>query len=368
MGRAEDRAALKDWRFIMSENTKNNTPVAEAEETAPKRKLSRGAIIAIIAAAVVLIAAIVTVIIVTSQPAEEEDDEQIEYIDVQANNLYSGVVEPQQTSDINKDPERTVSAVYVKVGDTVKKGDKLFAYDTEETQNKLSKAQIELESIRNNITECDNNISQLTRQRAAADESQQLSYTSQIQEQETAKSQAQLELKIKQVEIGNYQNNLDNSVVTSPIDGIIKQINDGESNMPSGAFMTVLMNGSFRIKAKVDEMNVRSLEPGMNVIIHSRTETGKTWEGTISKVDTATNAEDNSSMNTDSSDSAAKFYFYTSLADSEGLLLGEHVYVEPIWGGNEVAESDDSDVADTNADAADAPSADADTADANAEN
>lgn len=346
----------------MSEE-KKNTPIAAEESTpeAPKKSNKKKLIIMIACAAVVVIAAVVLTIVLTSGGGNTAADEEIEYVDVIANNYYSGVVEPQQTSEIAKDSERTVKDIYVKVGDTVKKGDKLFSYDTEETSNLLSKAKIEYDSIQNEITEYDNNISILSRQRSEADESQQLEYTTQIQEQEANKSQAQLNLKIKQVQINNYQDNLDNSVITSPIDGIIKQVNsssDGSSN----AFITILMNSSYRVKGKVDETNVGGLEVGMSVIIHSRIDDEKTWEGTISEIDTSDTADSgNNDMmyGNQESDSASKYYFYVSLESSEDLLMGEHVFIEPIY---ESAEGDDTEaeaaeLADTT-DTADAPAAD----------
>ena len=340
-----------------SEKTKN--PAEKDTSKKPKNKKKMIIIISIAAAAV--IAAAVLVIVLAGNQNADDFGEDVQYIDVTANNYFGGVVEPQQTSDIQKDVERTVSEVYVKVGDIVKKGDRLFSYDTEEAQNKLSTAKIEYEGIQNNITEYDNNIALLTRQRSEADASEQLDYTSQIQEAEASKAQAELELRIKQVEIDNYQNNVDNAVVTSPIDGIIKQVNSSDS---SGAFITVLMNGAYRVKGKVDEMNVRSLEAGMSVLVHSRVDEDKLWRGTISKVDTSSNAEaDNNNMygNSDS-DSSSRISFYVTLDNSDGLLMGEHVYIEPIYDYSGEEFGEDADFADEAAEPAvtdDAPVADA---------
>jgi len=328
----------------MSDSTNKNTVSAEeaaknaatpADEKTEKSKKSRKAIIIIAAIVAAIIIAVIVIVAVNSGNSGDADDEDIEYIDVQANNYYTGVIEPQQTSDVNKDPDRTVSKVYVKAGDAVKKGDKLFEYDSDETATKLAKAKIEYEGIQNDIADCDNQISQYSRQRSeATDDAEVADLNSRIQEQETTKSQYQLNLKIKQVEIDNYQDSLNNSVVTSPIDGIIKQVNNG-TDSSSGAFITVLMNGAYRVKGQVDEMNVRSLEAGMDVIVHSRTVADKTWKGTISKVDTSTNADDGSNSNNMGMDGsgenrASKYYFYVTLDSSEDLLLGEHVFVEPI--------------------------------------
>ena len=315
-----------------------------ALESRKKKSRKKRIIIISIIAAVVVIAAIVLIVLLTNNnSADAESDEDIEYIDVQTGNYYGGVIEPQQTSDINKDDERTVSEVYVKVGDSVKKGDKLFEYDSNETAVKLSKAKIEYDSIQNDITECETRISQLSRDRSQADESQQADYTAQIQEQQNSKSQYELNLKIKQVEIENLQNSLDNSVVTAPIAGIIKQINNTSDGSSSGAYMTILMNGSYRVKCRVDEMNVRSLSEGMKAVVYSRVIKDKTWNGTISKVDSSNPAgNSNNMMNAGNADNAAtNYYFYVTLESSDELLMGEHVYVEPVTEDEPAVDTDE---------------------------
>lgn len=314
------------------------TAAAEVTKSAsePKKK-SRKKLIIIIAviAAVVVIAGVILIVALSGKQSDANTEEDVEYINVQTGAYYSGVIEPQQTSEINKDPERTVKEVYVKVGDTVKKGDKLFEYDTNETATKLSKAKIEYDSIQNDITENNNQISQYQRARSRADESEQMEYTQKIQEAQNTKSQHELDLRIKQVEIENLQQSLDNSVITSPIDGIIKQINNSSEAASTGAFMTVLMNGSYRVKGQVDESTVRNLEAGMDVVIHSRVLKDKTWNGTITKVDTGNPADKNNNGggadNGNSDNAATKYYFYATLESSADLLLGEHVYVEVVY-------------------------------------
>lgn len=55
-------------------------------------------------------------------------------------NRFAGIVEPQQTIKIPKASDRKIKEVFVKEGDTVKKGTELFSYDTDETQMKLSQS------------------------------------------------------------------------------------------------------------------------------------------------------------------------------------------------------------------------------------
>ena len=60
---------------------------------------------------------------------------------------YSGVVEAQETWDVNKDSEREIKEVFVKEGDTVEEGTPLFEYDMDEVQGEIQQAQLELEGM-----------------------------------------------------------------------------------------------------------------------------------------------------------------------------------------------------------------------------
>lgn len=318
-----------------TEKKPEETKIDEASKAIPKEKKSKKKLIIIIsvAAAVVIAAALILIFTLSANNSSGEDDsdESLTEISTNLNNLYNGIVEPQQTADINKDAERTVDQVYVKVGDTVKAGDKLFSYSTSELESKIATAEIDLESIQNSITENSNKISLYQRQRSeATTEAEKLEYTQNIEDEETSKSQNELQLRLKQNEIETLKKNLSNSVVKAPIDGIIKQISNGSDNASS--YMTILMNGAFRVKGTVDETNVRNLSQGTRVVVHSRNVEGKTWNGTITKLDTQTTADSQSqgSYGDQNSESATKYYFYITLDSTEDMLLGEHVYIEPI--------------------------------------
>ena len=319
-----------------------------AGEVIPKKKSKAKIIVPVaVAAGVILLAAIVFVVFRAMSHIDEYidfDDPENNYVDFSVNNYYTGVVEPQKTSTVSRDPERTIGKVYVEVGDSVKKGDKLFSYDAEETEMKLNQAQLEYDGINNEITGYNNQIAELTRQRAGASEDQQLEYTVQIQECESYKAQSQVSLKMKQVEIDNLKKSLENADVTSPIDGIVKQINSSSTDADA-AYMTILMTGSYQVKGKVDEFNVGMLYEGMSVIVHSRIDDSMTWEGTITKIDTESTADDGGSNYYDYSDSgsdeqATKYYFYASLSTSENLLLGQHVFIEPVFDDDYLGEDE----------------------------
>lgn len=263
------------------------------------------------------------------------------------NSSYSGIVESQETWDVNKDTERQVKEVLVAVGDTVDVGTPLFTYDTKEAENQIAQTKLEIESISNDISNYNSQIDELQKEKKNAPEDQQFEYTTQIQTLQTNIKQSEYDQKSKQADIDKYQQTIDNAVVTSKIAGVIKSINEDGTDTSGNttAFMTVLATGDYRIKGKIDEQNVSYLTVGQEVIVRSRVDENVTWKGTITAIDTETTADNNSNGSVSymdgsdsSSEGATKYPFYVTLDSTDGLILGQHVFIEPDYGQTEVKE------------------------------
>ena len=142
---------------------------------------------------------------------------------------------------------------------------------------------------------------------------------------------------MKKAEIDKLEDNIDNAVVVSGISGIVKKINNGDSSgtgSDDNSFITVMKVGNYRIKGTVNEQNIGELTTGAAVLVHSRVN-DRTWKGTITKIDTenAVNPQNSGYFYVSSEDTkSSKYPFYVELEDSEGLILGQHVYVEPDLG------------------------------------
>ncbi len=258
-------------------------------------------------------------------------------------NRFAGVVETQKQVDIQQSQDKTVKDIYVEVGQEVSKGDPLFFYDTEKSQEDLEKAKLELERINNNIGNKQNEIAALEKEKKSAGNDAQLDYTMQIQSAQMELKQSEYEKKSKQVEIQKLQDTIDNCQVTSEIDGVVKSINNGTDtdiySSDSSAFMSIIAMGDFRIKCKVNEQNIGSVTPGQAVIVHSRVDDSVTWKGTMGAVDTENPGNDSNNgyyySSGDGSTQSNSYPFYIELDSSEGLMLGQHVYVEADYGQSE---------------------------------
>ena len=148
-------------------------------------------------------------------------------------NRFAGVVETQKQVDIQQSQDKTVKDIYVEVGQEVSKGDPLFSYDTEKSQEDLEKAKLELERIDNNIGNKQNEIAALEKEKRSAGNDAQLDYTMQIQSAQMELKQSEYEKKSKQVEIQKLQDTIENCQVTSEIDGVVKSINNGNQDRNS---------------------------------------------------------------------------------------------------------------------------------------
>ena len=246
-------------------------------------------------------------------------------------NRYNGVVESQDSYEVNVDSSRTIKEILVKVGDEVEEGQTLVTYDTSELEMQVKQAKLELEGIQNEIDSSNKKIATLTDElNKTTDEDDKFSLTTDIQSEENSIEENKLDLESKNLEISKYEDQIDASSVVSKKSGVVKEINENgtDSNGNNAAFMTILQTGEYRVKGSIDEQNVWMISDGQAVIIRSRVDESQTWNGTISKIDTDNVQKSDDDSSSDSSVSATKYPFYVELPSAEGLLLGQHVYIE----------------------------------------
>ena len=266
-------------------------------------------------------------------------------VELSGNNQYNGVIEARSTEKIQKDGNKTVKECYVSVGDQVKEGDKLFSYDTDALELTVSSAELEVEQIRNSITNYETQIKSLEKDKKEAPSSDKLSYTLQIQETELSKAEAEYNLKQKEAELQKMKDSAGETEVVSPVSGVVQSIqkdsddssgmggygNGGDSG--SDAYITIMETGTYRVRGSASEESIRSINEGVEITAYSRTDPTQSWHGTVSSVNTSA-AESQQSENGNYYDgsggeSSSKYSFYVELDNSDGLLIGQHVYLKP---------------------------------------
>ena len=271
---------------------------------------------------------------------------------------YAGKVVSGETADVKRDSTKAILDTYVEVGDMVQAGDILFAYDTEKMQLDLDKMLLEKEKLENSITNDNATIEELEKQKAKAKEEEQLSYTLQIDEKKADIRENQYNIALSERDIAAMQAALENAEIASPIAGRIMSVEDPESaggsyygydtDDSSGndvKYITVTDVTRLRVQGNINELNAGALTEGMAMTVRSRLD-GTTWTGTLSMIDWENPVGKDNDQNggmvyvsgsgeDDGMTTATKYPFYVELTDTEGLILGQHVYIEPDTGEDE---------------------------------
>lgn len=243
-------------------------------------------------------------------------------------NRYSGVVESSETVDINQDGNKPITEMYVEVGQKVRKGDKLFSYDTTEASNSIAQKKLDIEAQNNEIAAQNNTIEDYKAELNKGGDKVEIQ--ARINEASYAIRQAQNTIKATQTEIEQLNKQIENSTVLSAIDGIIKEVNKDGGTDESGnqkPLVSITQTTDFRVKGSISEMG--TISEGTSVIVRSRVNEDQIYKGTVTKVETDPQSNSNNNFNgADSSESASKYPFYVSLDNNKGLMLGQHVYIE----------------------------------------
>lgn len=252
---------------------------------------------------------------------------------------FAGVVSAMGETNIKKDDSLTIGEIKVKVGDAVKVGDVLFTYDMSQLEISLEEAQLALEDLKATLADKEEEKKQAE---AALNE-----IADDIERNKTLGQIRQLNLDIRTTnrsiadkgrDIEKIQKNMKNSSVKAEVEGEVKSVNPNGGNDDRGnalPLISIVQTGGFRVKGYVNESNASVLSAGAKVVIRARTG-NQTWGGTIASIDWNNPAKSSGSNNYDggSSDTgtSSKYPFYVELDSSDGLLLGQHVYIEPDLG------------------------------------
>ncbi len=255
---------------------------------------------------------------------------------------FSGMVVSENVSQIQKDKDKAVKELLVKEGDDVKEGQILFSYDTEELQLSLDKKRLELEQLEANIANYQEQITRLEQESARVSGSAKLEYTIQIQTNQLDLKEAEIKVKSKEAEVKQAENLLENADVVSPVTGRVQSISESgtDNNGKPVPYITIQKSGAYRIKAVLGELQRGGIQPGDRVRAVSRLDESLSWLGTVSVVDYESPTQGNPNNmygNVDEMSNASRYPFYIDLDSTEGLMLGQHVYVELASEGEEIS-------------------------------
>ena len=257
---------------------------------------------------------------------------------------FPGMVVSEHVTEVHKDSDKVIADVYVKEGDDVVEGQELFSYDMDQLQLSLDKQKLELEQLKATIDNYKSQIESLKKDEAKATGTAKLQYTIQIQSLQIDLKEAELNLEAKEKAVAQTEAMLVNVTVVAPVTGRITGVNEnGYDNYGNPlAYITIQQAGSFRIKATLGELQRGGIMEGSRMKIVSRTDENQVWYGTVTLVDYESPSQGNDNNYyyggvMDTMSASSKYPFYVELDSSEGLLLGQHVYLELDNGEEETA-------------------------------
>ena len=248
---------------------------------------------------------------------------------------FGGIVVSENVAEIRKDSDKTVDELLVREGDDVTEGQTLFSYDTDQLQLNLDKQKLELEQLKASIESYTEQIKDLEKERNRASADNKLQYTVQIQTLQVDLKEAQLNLTAKEKEVSNAESILENAVVTAPVTGRIQSISEnGMDNYGNPLpYITIQQSGSYRVKGIIGELQFGSIMEGVRLKVLSRTDSSACWYGTVTLIDYENPSQGSEQdmyygMGADEMTSSTKYPFYVELESTDGLLLGQHVYLQ----------------------------------------
>ncbi len=254
---------------------------------------------------------------------------------IAAGDRFAGVVVAENTVQIPKDEDKAVYELLVKEGDDVTEGQTLFTYDTAQLQLNLDKQRLELQQLEASIENYKQQIRTLEKEHANAPSSEKLQYTVQIQTVQLDLQEAELNLEAKKTEVAQAEAILENAAVVAPISGRILSINEnGYDNYGNPLpYITIQQAGSYRVKGTLGELQMGVIYEGVRIQITSRTDESLSWGGTVSYIDYENPSQGNPNdiyygQPTDEMTTSSNYPFYVELDSTDGLLLGQHVYLE----------------------------------------
>ncbi|MEE0264119.1 MAG: biotin/lipoyl-binding protein [Acutalibacteraceae bacterium] len=247
-------------------------------------------------------------------------------------NRYSGVIEMGEVVTVKADSDKLVKTTYVKEGDTVKAGDKLFEYDVDQLNLQLAQAQLDLDQSKAEITLYNNQITALEREKSGASSNQLLNIESEILSVQIQQKQAQYNEKNAQDTINKLNKVVKDNVVKSEVNGRVTTVVTADDEYAGHTYITIGTSDEYKVLSYISEENIEAFYEGAKILVRSRLDETETWTGVVDSLDVSSpssNVAEMSGMGDTNNDTAdSKYPVRVKLDNVEGLMVGQHVTIE----------------------------------------
>ncbi|MBN8675203.1 MAG: efflux RND transporter periplasmic adaptor subunit [Chitinophagales bacterium] len=192
----------------------------------------------------------------------------------------SGKIEAQQTANISTRMMGTITRIYVKVGDKVRRGQLLATISSQDIQAKQAQTNASIAEAQANVSTAQKDYDRFTnlykKQSASAKELDNVTL-----QYNAAKARLEAATQMR----NEVNAMLSYSSLTAPFDGVVTQRMADEGNManPGMPLLTVEQNTQLEVSATVSETDINSIKKGDKAQVEVKA-IGKTVECTISEI------------------------------------------------------------------------------------
>lgn len=269
--------------------------------------------------------------------------------------LISGQVVPGKVETIYFDPSKgKVKEIYVKEGQEVEKGQKLFTYENDDLNLQLKQASIDKKITMLNYNQVNDKIKALKKEKKAASDNSSLE--SQLEDLENQRRTIELEMEKNQLQEEELQSKLNQLTIHSPINGYVKNLHqdleestgitdEGTSSETMGLQGTPIMNivskEPFQIQGTLSELQKAQIQANQPIKVTANAVPNKSWNGKIVEVSefpAATNSG-TGQLSGEAGQSTSNLSYYTfkaKLHSQEGLSPGYHVAIQVVLSSKKV--------------------------------
>lgn len=253
---------------------------------------------------------------------------------ISSTTLASGEVLPMNEHGVYFDSTKGDPDLKVKEGQTVKKGDELFQYQNNDLSLQLEQNEIAKKRILVQLEQQNEKIKKLKKELKEAKEDDLPSETidqinTEIDELEYQNRVSNLDYQETEIQINDIEEKHKELVVTSPIAGIIKEINEDvttNSNVQE-PYIYIVSADPYVISGTITEYDFNFLEVGQSVQVKPKSLPDKTLQG---KIHSISNLPIKNSEEISTNTENVTLYPFTVVLndDLKELQIGYHVSLE----------------------------------------
>lgn len=278
--------------------------------------------------------------------SKKDNAKQVHYITeavsrttLEKNVLATGSVRASQRTEVGAQVSGRIINLYVKLGQTVKKGDLIAEIDSSSQSNSLSTAEAQLASYQAQLASAKvalevaqanyNRLSKLYKQNSASEAEVETAKNT-LASAKASVNEAVAQIKQSQISVNNARTNLNYTQILSPMDGVIVSIpvsigQTVNSAQSSPTIVHVADLSKMLIKLEISEGDIAQVQAGQAMSFTTLAEPNYRIQSQIESIDPAltTLSDDNSSNKyvEQSGNTEAIYYYANALVDNSEQRL-----------------------------------------------